>query len=308
MTKRPTITLTRGIPASGKSTWAKSWVQEDPERRVRVNRDDLRKMLYGAKETRLDWAQEQNVSAVEMAIARTALEKGKDVVMDAMHLRAQYIKRWFTLGYPVEFKDFWVELEDALARNELRGSPLPGDVIEKIYQRFCSAGVLPVPPKPENVEGEKYKPGGIPAYSFDIDGTLALMGDRRSPYDPTKYHLDEPNPPVVETLRSLTDSMWWHHGSEDRGRTWAIIGLSGRSEDHREATEKWLKDHDIVLDALFMRKSGDNRNDGIVKAELVRDNISGVYDVIAHFDDRQRVVDSLRHIGLPVFQVAPGNF
>lgn len=302
------IVICRGIPASGKSTWAKEWVQEDPEKRVRVNRDDLRRMLYGVTETRLNWAQEQNISAVEMAIARVALEKGKDVVVDAMHLRAQYIKRWFTLGHTVQFKDFWVELEDALARNELRGSPLSDEVIASIYYRFCKAGVLPVPPKPEETKGAKYVPGEIPAYSFDLDGTLALMGDRRSPHDPTKYHLDEPNRPVVDTLNALTDSLWWHYGNEDRGKDWAIIGLSGRSEDHREATEKWLKDHDIQLDALFMRKSGDNRNDGIVKAELVRDNISGVYDVIAHFDDRQRVVDSLRNIGLPVFQVAPGNF
>ena len=41
----PKLILTRGIPASGKSTWAKAWVQEDPQRRVRVNRDDLRRML-----------------------------------------------------------------------------------------------------------------------------------------------------------------------------------------------------------------------------------------------------------------------
>ena len=46
----PTLHLTRGIPGSGKSTFAKQWVQEDPEGRVRINRDDLRGMMFAT-----DW-------------------------------------------------------------------------------------------------------------------------------------------------------------------------------------------------------------------------------------------------------------
>lgn len=38
------IILTRGIPASGKSIWAKQEVLKDPEHSVRINRDDLRNM------------------------------------------------------------------------------------------------------------------------------------------------------------------------------------------------------------------------------------------------------------------------
>ena len=38
------IILTRGIPASGKSTWAKQEVLKDPEHSIRINRDDLRNM------------------------------------------------------------------------------------------------------------------------------------------------------------------------------------------------------------------------------------------------------------------------
>ena len=38
------IILIRGIPASGKSTWAKQEVLKDPEHSVRINRDDLRNM------------------------------------------------------------------------------------------------------------------------------------------------------------------------------------------------------------------------------------------------------------------------
>jgi hypothetical protein len=57
-----------------------------------------------------------------------------------------------------------------------------------------------------------------------------------------------------------------------------------------------------------MRKAGDLRNDAIVKSEIVDEHISGVYDVIMHFDDRNRVVDALRAKGMKVAQVEPGDF
>jgi predicted kinase len=37
--------ITVGLPASGKSTYSKKWVEESPKTRVRVNRDDIRRML-----------------------------------------------------------------------------------------------------------------------------------------------------------------------------------------------------------------------------------------------------------------------
>ena len=39
------LILTRGIQGSGKTTWARQWVAEDPSSRVRINNDDIRNML-----------------------------------------------------------------------------------------------------------------------------------------------------------------------------------------------------------------------------------------------------------------------
>lgn len=39
------LIITRDLPASGKTTWARSWVAEDPIHRTRVNRDDIRAMF-----------------------------------------------------------------------------------------------------------------------------------------------------------------------------------------------------------------------------------------------------------------------
>lgn len=43
--KMSKLIITRGLPASGKSTWARQWVLEDPKHRVRINQDDIRLML-----------------------------------------------------------------------------------------------------------------------------------------------------------------------------------------------------------------------------------------------------------------------
>jgi hypothetical protein len=45
----PVLIITRGHPASGKSTRAIAWVAERPERRARVNRDCLRAMMHGGR-------------------------------------------------------------------------------------------------------------------------------------------------------------------------------------------------------------------------------------------------------------------
>lgn len=41
------VIVLRGLPGSGKSTWAKEWVAGDPDNRVRINRDDIRYASFG---------------------------------------------------------------------------------------------------------------------------------------------------------------------------------------------------------------------------------------------------------------------
>ena len=41
------LVITRGLPASGKTTWARGWANQ-PER-VRLSRDDLRQQLFNVE-------------------------------------------------------------------------------------------------------------------------------------------------------------------------------------------------------------------------------------------------------------------
>ena len=136
------------------------------------------------------------------------------------------------------------------------------------------------------------------AWIVDIDGTLALRGDR-SPYDWGRVGEDQPNTPVVTVVRALT-----RDGNQ-------IRYMSGRMEQCRHATVMWLRRFvtDGVLPAhLWMRANGDMRPDDVVKRELYEEHVRGLLDIEGVIDDRNRVVSMWRSIGLTCLQVADGNF
>jgi hydroxymethylpyrimidine pyrophosphatase-like HAD family hydrolase len=136
----------------------------------------------------------------------------------------------------------------------------------------------------------------------DIDGTLAHMNGR-SPYDPTKYHEDIKDDFVHRLFALLTSN------GEIR------IIVSGRSDEYREVTEKWLEDNGVTYQFLFMRdhtrvdEKGNKVNDAIIKREIYENFIKDKFNVICTIDDRNRVVDMWRNeLGLICLQVADGDF
>lgn len=139
----------------------------------------------------------------------------------------------------------------------------------------------------------------IPAILVDVDGTVALRGDR-GPYDWSRVGDDLPNQRVIDVARNL-----WRGGERE------VVFVSGRDEVCRDETEDWLVRHIpwSLPPTLFMRPKGDNRNDAIIKREIYDREIAGTYDVFVVLDDRDRVVRMWREdLGLTCLQVAPGNF
>ncbi len=306
----PTLTITRGLPGSGKTTWAKERLRTDALRAARVNRDDLRKIMHGGL-TGENWAEHQ-VTIAQHAAVGELLRSGVDVICDDTNLRARVVRGLadVALAASAQFvvKDFTdVPLEVCLERDALRpdGERVGADVIESMYLRYLAGKPLPLAlpqltPVPATTIGEPqvYRAGaGLPeAILVDIDGTVALMGNR-SPYDMTRVSEDRPNPAVITAVRAM--HAFGHH----------IVFCSGRTDDSFIATERWLGEHVAVrYEALFMRKTGDTRKDSIVKAEIFEREIRHRWAITGVFDDRAQVVRMWRSLGLTVFQVADGNF
>lgn len=315
----PTLHITRGLPASGKTTWATDWVAQDPQGRARINRDDLRQMVNGG--VHVAGVTEPRIIALRDESIRALLRAGLDVVCDDTNLPQRTVRDLMKLarraGADVEVHDEFaaVPVETCIDRDSFRDRPVGDEVIRDMWTRYLKGRTLTTPEAAEvlvpGLEPYEPKPGTPRTVLVDIDGTLALHNGR-DPYDETRVGEDLPNRSVVEVVRAL-----WRDG-------YHIVFVSGRSEGCRDATLAWLykylpvialhvEGHQrpqgrMVKSALHMRAVGDVRRDSVVKAELFDQHIREHYDVIAVLDDRRQVVEMWRALGLAVFQVADGDF
>lgn len=135
----------------------------------------------------------------------------------------------------------------------------------------------------------------IAAIIVDIDGTLALKGDR-GPFDWQKVDKDLPNETIILLVKAM------------RATGLHVILVSGRKEQCREKTLTWLWENQVPFQHLFMRADDDNRSDTILKNEIFENNIKDHYEIFCVLDDRNQVVDMWRNLGLTCLQVAPGDF
>jgi hypothetical protein len=131
----------------------------------------------------------------------------------------------------------------------------------------------------------------------DIDGTLALRGDR-APHDHDSSMEDAVNWPVVKVCDAL-------HASG-----LGVVLMSGRDEKYRAVTEYWLGTHGLLKYrmGLIMRTENDNRADEVVKRELYERHVKELHQVVAVLDDRNKVVKMWRELGLLCLQVQEGDF
>lgn len=300
------LVLTRGLPASGKTTWALAWCAEDPANRVRVNRDELRHNLYGV------WfgppVDEPTVTVAQQAAVRALLRKGKSVVVDDTNLRRSYFKAWMELAAECGAEFDWHDLTDVPLQTcidrdgarHIRGERYVGTaVIRSFHDRYlASRQPFLVPELGTSREVETYVPNEDNpdrTWIVDIDGTLALMTGR-GPFDTSRYMEDRLNRPVARVVHALREAGYW------------IIVTSGRDEEFREVTERWLESAGVIYRDLVMRPRGDTRRDDVVKRELFWEHIAPRYAVYGVLDDRDRVVEMWRSLGLTCLQVAPGDF
>jgi len=144
---------------------------------------------------------------------------------------------------------------------------------------------------------------------FDLDGTVADVTARRELatkpngkidwnifLNPDNIKLDMANKPVIRTAQLFAEA----------GFTIAI--LSGRSDKTINTTRSWLAHNKMPFHKLILRdRDRIFMPDEQLKKQFLDSHID-IDDVFFVVDDRQKVVDMWRSLGLNVFQVADGNF
>lgn len=141
--KRPTLIITRGLPASGKSTAAIAWVQADRDWRWRANRDDLRTMGSGGYLGTP--AQEAIVSGFQHNGVRTALAHGTSVIVDDTNLPDSSVRLFEKIAEEMD-ADFevWdfrlVPLQVCIDRDTRRDQydRVGEDVIREKYDKYIA--------------------------------------------------------------------------------------------------------------------------------------------------------------------------
>jgi predicted kinase len=274
----PKLIWTKGLPGCGKSTEALKRQEKDPTI-VLVSKDDLRRMLHGDK-----WSakNEKQVLRIRNAIIEDSLSNGRSVIVHDTNLAPKhemyFLETAKKYNLPCECIDLTdVPVDECIKRDLKRLHSVGERVIRGMYAQFLA------PAQNLKIDNPKSLPLAI---ICDLDGTLA-HGLNRSYYGETEKYLDdEVNEPLLLILRSISHKPPSAIYSEIH-----IIFVSGREEEGRKWTEQWL---DKVCDlskyeALYMRATGDQRPDYVVKEEILK-FIQAKYCVIASIDDRPQVI------------------
>ena len=156
------LILMCGIPGSGKSTWAKNFIDRGLVD-VIISRDTIRFSMVAEDEPY--FSKEKQVFKIFVEAIDRALEQGLTVVADATHLnRASRLKLLNALTVKPDMIDiFWVNtsLKKALEQNELRKGTrayVPPEQIEKMYNAF----EVPVEREGDWHYDRIYTPIGVP--------------------------------------------------------------------------------------------------------------------------------------------------
>lgn len=142
------LIILQGIQGSGKTTWAKNWVKEDPKHRVRFNQDDIRNM-FGVY-----WvpSRESLVKAMHNSFLNEAMLEGYDIVLDNMNLNQKTLNeikeiveefnKWVSLTtvdlhYDIKYQTFFdVPLSICIERDKQRDLQIGEKVIRGSYEKY----------------------------------------------------------------------------------------------------------------------------------------------------------------------------
>lgn len=300
--KNRNVILNIGIPASGKTTWSKEQVANNPSW-MRIGRDDFRFMLKD--QPILEHKGEKLLNTLIIESARKILLGGFDLIIDNTHVKQSYINETvaaLTDLADISFNVFNTPLEVCLERDIIREKSVGEEVIRRMHKDLQvllkNFDPTPIPRKMRIcLDYSKAWNEELPlAIISDIDGTLAHMNGKRGPFDWSKVGVDDVDLPMKIVLDA-------HYNDMSQ-----IIIVSGRDGSCRQETEQWLDDNFIRYDELYMRPAGDFRKDSLIKKEIFENEIQGKYNVIMVYDDRDQVVDLWRSLGLKCAQVEKGEF
>ncbi|HEY9762570.1 MAG TPA: AAA family ATPase [Trichocoleus sp.] len=144
MTTVPLILLI-GLPGSGKSTWARNFVNQHPAYLL-VATDSIRERLYSDEAIQGDWRQIWRTVIAEWQDGIKAIQQDRlqGVVYDATNVRRRYRRGAIALARELGFTHltacwFDVPLAICLKRNQQRSRQVPEEILYRMHRQLTGA-------------------------------------------------------------------------------------------------------------------------------------------------------------------------
>ena len=251
------------------------------------------------------------VSDIKKRAAQYAMYRNYDIVVDNMNLNPKEVKFWEDLVwthneivgnnelkneydlYEIEFKDFFISVEECVRRDAMRPNPIGEKVIRDTWKRYKH--FIQTTEVERHVDNMRRYTGKPKCIVIDMDSTMCFNTTKRPWFgDGAAEGMinDVPNTGVCEMIRQLQDY-------------YDIIVATGRDTSQEEVTKQWLAKQGINPDEFYFRTKGDFRKGVVVKKEQI-EAILEKYDIVAIFDDCEPIVDMYREMGLTVLQPNKG--
>ena len=318
----PEVRILCGLPASGKTTEALKWIKKDPDRRVRINYDDLRKEMFGD-----GWVwnrkDENAVQTRAVQMFEDALKLGMSVIIDNTNLSSKVRQSWIDRALVHNIEASVDEIGSATPIWDLIGfdSERKDRVGRAVIERMALfSGYI------DWNDRKTYPNDGF--VICDLDGTLADITHRRKFVDQKscpKCHNDvvvSADDPVCARCRAPLKKDWasfFANVADDQlnapvaelldlfaDNDYHILLVSGRPiTPCGIPTEEWLRRHEVRYDHLFMRQGGDSRSDVAVKSEIL--DLLPIDRIEYVIDDRPSVLRMWQERGLFTLNVGDGK-
>lgn len=306
-----------GPPGSGKSTLARSLVENDGD--------------HGAA---MVYINQDKQGKGHLDLFNTAIAEGKDVIVDRMGFskaqRSRYLDLAKAKGYSTHItvlhQPYAVCLERIRARKD-------HETIKE--EKDCRAALGTFFTKYERVTDDEADvvvrvwPEGVKerAVICDLDGTMCNIDHRLSTVRPPKAWEEEVALAKKEKRKNVHNwkadwAAFFRNLGGDQLNQWCadivdkfststqIVYCSGRPDDHRKTTQKWLEENNVDFHGahLYMRPRGDHREDSIIKEIILDFEILTRFEPYFAIDDRARVVAMWRKRGITTLACADGDF
>jgi len=288
------IIVNIGLPGCGKTTETRELMKTDGNL-MRVNRDDIRNMLF----SRWKGRKEAVVTNIEVQSIRSAIQHGYDVVIDDTNLNSGTRAKWQALANELEValveKSFDTPIETCVARDVQRtGRAHVGRGI--IENMALTHGLIPKLDPEQKV------------VIFDMDGTMADQTVRRQyiegEHKDYELYYSYVNILGDTPIQTIID---WCNACYEAGLI--VLVVSGRPADRAsDATVDWLYMCRVNYHRLFMRPSGDFRDDDIIKQEILDKILKWIpkEQILFAVDDRPRIIRMWKKNGIKCYDVGKG--